>query len=207
MNNNMFNRPYYPPPPPACPPPPVCPPHPHPHPHPHPPCQPPCPPPMTVNTRIALRIDSVECWKRSLQPLYPGEIAVSYRIAPDGTRYDFRLKSGCRDKYGNCLAWSQLPFIGEDMVPTAAEISAELSDVFAGKGEAGSTDIAEISAALSGVFAKKDDQLGIEQISALLSDVFAGKGEAGSTDIAEISARLSDVFVLNKGIDVSEIVE
>lgn len=55
----------------------------------------------TLNTRIALKADSVEKWQQSTMVLYPGELAISYEIADDGSKYDFRIRIGNRTTWRN----------------------------------------------------------------------------------------------------------
>jgi hypothetical protein len=64
-----------------------------------------------VNTRLALKYDSVEHWEKSSLLLYPGEVAISYETDENGKKVNFRLKVGTTDKNGNKLKWSELEYL------------------------------------------------------------------------------------------------
>ena len=54
---------------------------------------------MAIPQRIKLRIDSTANWKRSLVPLYEGEIGISYDLVPNPVTHqdekrNFKIKIG-----------------------------------------------------------------------------------------------------------------
>ena len=77
------------------------------------------PPRIKVNTRISLKVDSLENWLKSTIPLHVGEAAVSY-ILLDGKKQYYQIKIGDGEK-----VWKDLEFLWVD--PNAIDFS-ELND-------------------------------------------------------------------------------
>lgn len=89
-----------------------------------------------VNTRLALKYDSVDHWEKSKLLLYPGEVAISYETDADtGKKINFKLKVGTTDENGNKLPWSSLDFITAPSSPDIEDLSAQLSEIFVLKSE------------------------------------------------------------------------
>lgn len=86
-----------------------------------------------VNTRLALKYDSVEHWEKSSLLLYPGEVAISYETDKNGNKINFRLKVGTTDKNGKKLTWSELEYLTSSNSPDITDLSAQLADIFVAK--------------------------------------------------------------------------
>ena len=77
------------------------------------------PPRITVNTRISLKVDSMENWLKSTIPIRVGEAAVSY-IMLGGRKQHYQIKIGDGTK-----VWKDLDFLWID--PNAIDFS-QLND-------------------------------------------------------------------------------
>lgn len=78
------------------------------------------PPRIKVNTRISLKVDSLENWFKSTIPLHVGEAAVSY-ILLGGRKQHYQIKIGDDEK-----VWKDLEFLWVD--PNEIDFS-QLKDV------------------------------------------------------------------------------